>query len=302
LVAVEQNKPVIDNPSYAINNSDDALVALADISNKLANSAVQIGSGSIAANAKKSQEIRSIRQEKIEEQAKAMQKAESKAHKLGFLGKVFNFVGAITGIGNVIGGSALVGLGGLSMFIPGMQFAGALMMMGGVCMASGGAMMATHSGYQAVGNAIDPKLTAKFMDMTNPLTQALKLAGVDAEKASLVGNLAQQLTVGATAGFMMGLGGPLGMVTGIGGSVAKGGIMVGKAAVNIEIAGLQHKAEKKKISAQELAHVLQMLQMQDKEMTAFMKAHYEHQNTTLSAISDALKESGDTSIRVAQNI
>jgi len=299
---LEGIKPTLEEPSKEVDiqSPGDALAYMADVSSKMSDSWVKMGSATIQANAAKSKQARSIRQKEIEKQAHAMQKAQNKAHKLGALGKIFNFLGAVTGIGNMMTGAGLFGVGAMAMFLPPPAMAvGPLLMAAGLSVGGAGAMMTFESTANGIGSMVNPGLLAKMQSTLNPITQMCKLSGMSEDKADLLGGISKQLIQGVGTGLMLG---PFGMVGSSLGSVAQGGIMVGKAAVQIDIAKIQREADQHKIKAETLKHILSQIQMEDKEANALIKAQYENQQKTFSTITDTLTDINQTQQSTTQNI
>lgn len=287
LDALATSKPRLNELGHlekaAIQDPEAMMLYIGSTQTKLQQKSILSASNDLKNTMQKNKQTRAIRQEKLEERADEMRKAQEAAKKAGFFGKLAGAFGISGGVLTVFMGALLMATPTpFAVFGPGMIAAGLAMA------ASSTLQMASPETYQKV-----LELAAY------PLTLALQGAGMSEEQSKMAGMAAAQLCL---SGLIAGYIGPIGAVTAsVGGGVMSGAAQVGMAASDIKVAKHQHAADELRAKAEEFSKMLALNQIDEENTRKFMKTMMDNVQAVLDTVMSALQDTQASKQSIVHN-
>ncbi len=281
--AVAESKPALNSLSpleYAfVKDPENMMLYVGDMQIKLLQKGIVGAQGEIENNIHRSKVQRAIKQEKLEEQADELRKAQEAAKKAGVFGKLAGAFGISGGLLATIAGVGLIGTP-----------LGPLMIAGGVT------MMASSTVQTA-----SPETYQKFLEYASlPVSLALQGMGMSESDAKMVGIASAQFCLSLSIASNLG---PVGsLIAGVGGGVASGAAQVGMAASDIKAAGHQRAADELKAESEKFSKILALNKMDEETIRKFMKTMMDDINTILDTVMGTLQDTQASKQTIVNNL
>ena len=280
LEAVAESKPTLSILSPLeqafLKDPENMMLYVGDMQTKLMQKSIVGAQGEIESNMNKSKVQRAIKQEKLEEQADELRKAQEAQKKAGVFG--------------ITGGALATALGAVCT----MTGIGAPI---GLAMMGAGIAMMTAAAVQTAS----PETYQKILEYASiHISIVLQGMGMSENDAKMIGMAMAQF------GFSLWVAGGLGpagsIAAGIGGGVASGAAQVGMAASDIKAAGHQREADELRAEAEKFVKLLALNKMDEETIRKFMKTMMDNINTVLDAVMSTLQDTQASKQNIVSNL
>ncbi len=283
LEAVAESKPVLNSlgpiEQAFLKDPESMMLYIGDMQTKLLQKSIVGAQGEIESNIHRSKVQRAIKQEKLEEQADELRKAQEAAKKAGVFGKLAGAFG--------ISGGLLATIAGVGLLCTPL----------GPLMIAGGVTMMVSSTVQTAS----PETYQKFLEYASlPVSLALQSMGMSENDAKMVGIASAQFCLSLSIASNLG---PIGsLVAGVGGGVASGAAQVGMAASDIKVAGHQRAADELRAEAEKFVKLLALNKMDEETIRKFMKTMMDNINTILDTVMSTLQDAQASKQTIVNNL